>query len=793
MPENIEGLERRRPADMPRHYAVKPPQQTDDPPDNPKTYGTPHGVDLWRSPSWSADAGMGGQQAEAGLKVRAQPGWQSEKAPTHWVSETYSNQDPVRSEGSTRHTPGGEPYTKEGLSFSEPVESGDSAYGLLRRADPRRGPRDQAFAGQDDPGRALDATQGAGPGEARSGVASPGTAGRGKVWEEHRVNRRSGKFAAQRQLPPARDRHAHKWRDLARTREGDDAEFKESEHKRGKGGRFARVDGGSIHPEVQAEHQRVAAMLAKEFPEVAKGTKWAYERRNNATFDPWDKEIKLPVANKEQPLATVNSNEDANNPPGYTVAGGLAATLIHEFGHAINHHIIRGLDDDGKQEWADKKNQIAQLLGAVSEYAKKNTSEGLSERLTAEMLGKAERALIPLLHDYLGRVTKPRVTKGAKDWTRPQWSDNRLKIETDQMTTAPSSGPPPGLRRRALDTAARIMGSDGTMWTSPSWAADAEWKESEHDRDAGGKFTSGGGAAPRAVKDMPKPSEQESARRKDMLQKGNVVEVTQHARLYSSGGYTDPDPKHGYPEEKHLMRVTRVSNTKEGIKVHFRREQDDVQGGGLKGSGYAIVNPHTAAHVSFRQMDDDGDERASGPETPPAREPASIPEEGPIEGLPEGSLVERGNRQLTQGQFRVAHPDGSTESGVWSGWKASREEAIREARMNYRNRQLHREEQAKRKQGVERIASTAREGGEISDNDLRLLDLKPRARFDYISPVIQEMFGISKARVREAMGDAVKKATTDMGRTIYYADSKKAIANAAKFVPAPKRRPKAGD
>jgi len=175
------------------------------------------------------------------------------------------------------------------------------------------------------------------------------------------------------------------------------------------------VEGGTLHPEVQAEHDRVVADLAKEFPQVAKAVKWTYERRNYPHFDQYARnesrggkitgEIKIPVFGKDQPLARVDREQDMANKKGVMVPGGLRSILAHEFGHAVNHHIIRHGDDALKDEWFDKKREIADDF-AVSEYGKSAINEGVAERFAAEFMGQAPRKLIPIMHSYLERATE---------------------------------------------------------------------------------------------------------------------------------------------------------------------------------------------------------------------------------------------------------------------------------------------------------------------------------------------------------------------------------------------------
>jgi hypothetical protein len=87
------------------------------------------------------------------------------------------------------------------------------------------------------------------------------------------------------------------------------------------------------------------------------------------------------------------------------------------------------------------------------------------------------------------------------------------------------------------------------------------------------------------------------------------------------------------------------------------------------------------------------------------------------------------------------------------------------------------------------IAAKLKAGEEITDDDLKHLGLRTQGGswFDYISPVVQRLFPhISKAKVREAMGDALRDSHSDMGVKKTIANPRKALANAAAWKPAPK-------
>jgi hypothetical protein len=64
---------------------------------------------------------------------------------------------------------------------------------------------------------------------------------------------------------------------------------------------------------------------------------------------------------------------------------------------------------------------------------------------------------------------------------------------------------------------------------------------------------------------------------RQMFTKGATVEITRKAHAYTHMGYTDPG--HIIPEEVEVMTVKSARQTKNGLKVHFRRDDN---------TGYAI-------------------------------------------------------------------------------------------------------------------------------------------------------------------------------------------------------------
>ena len=243
-----------------------------------------------------------------------------------------------------------------------------------------------------------------------------------------------------------------------------------------------RKEGSShLHPDVQQMQTRTMTELEETFPGVK--PRVVYEARNNPTYDPWDNEIKLPTYGKDKSLAEVDRAEDAANEADYVINAGLRGTLMHEYGHAIDHHIIKHASEDLKDEWFAKKRALTQEIGASSPYAATKSQEWLPERLTAELLGKEPKALIPILQEYLGKVGKGR--------------------------------------------------------------ADAQFVEADHPRDETGQFTEGGGgggaAAPSAPKLPPIAKTKEAkARYEEIKELADRVEISDRQQA-AAGARPHPD------------------------------------------------------------------------------------------------------------------------------------------------------------------------------------------------------------------------------------------------------------
>ena len=144
-------------------------------------------------------------------------------------------------------------------------------------------------------------------------------------------------------------------------------------------------------------------------------------------------------------------------------------------------------------------------------------------------------------------------------------------------------------------------------------------------------------------------------------------------------------------------------------------------------------------------------------------------------GERDGYDIHRGNRVLTQGQF-AAFRDGKQVSG----WHATELKAVEDAKRRAEEQSSLREKEAGDATKDAAIAKRLLAGGEPTDGDLAHLGLRKQgSEFKYLSPVVQRLFGISRARVREAMGDTLREARTDMGTKFWTANPKRALMAAA--------------
>src|SRR5690606_5732960 len=74
----------------------------------------------------------------------------------------------------------------------------------------------------------------------------------------------------------------------------------------------------------------------------------------------------------------------------------------------------------------------------------------------------------------------------------------------------------------------------------------------------------------------------------------------------------------------------------------------------------------------------------------------------------------------------------------------SKEAALSELKELNTKRAQAEAEEARQKASENSLVERLKSGGDATDSDLKMLDLKQQARFDYLSPVVQRLFGISK-------------------------------------------------
>lgn len=158
----------------------------------------------------------------------------------------------------------------------------------------------------------------------------------------------------------------------------------------------------------------------------------------------------------------------------------------------------------------------------------------------------------------------------------------------------------------------------------------------------------------------------------------------------------------------------------------------------------------------------------------PERNSAGETDEQMLTGMP--GAVFREGKGLARGKWFVEQ-DGKALGGP----VATKSQAAQEARATLRRDSDRRNDTESTRQRVAMIADKLRAGQEITDDEVKFLGLRANSDFTYLSPAVQQLFGISARNVREAMGDALTRATTDMGAERWVANSRKALRNAAAY------------
>ena len=167
--------------------------------------------------------------------------------------------------------------------------------------------------------------------------------------------------------------------------------------------------------------------------------------------------------------------------------------------------------------------------------------------------------------------------------------------------------------------------------------------------------------------------------------------------------------------------------------------------------------------------------------------PSAAAEPDPLlTGLPVGAEFVEGRGPLGSGKWGVRIPG---DNGMVANLNPTKEAAAKEAREWLGRRKIDQDRMAVDAVRDQEIATRLRAGGELTDADLKHLGLKTGGRssgFEWLSPAVQRLFGISKAKVRAAMGDALHETRSDMGAVYWVANPRTALANAARFgQPAP--------
>jgi hypothetical protein len=172
----------------------------------------------------------------------------------------------------------------------------------------------------------------------------------------------------------------------------------------------------------------------------------------------------------------------------------------------------------------------------------------------------------------------------------------------------------------------------------------------------------------------------------------------------------------------------------------------------------------TSSHIEFHDR-------------PVAAKPAASDDSKLLEGLPDGSRFTEGRGPLGRGQWGVEH-EGKL---IWN-LHPSKEVAAKEARDAVARRKAAEDDKAQSAARDADIAKRIHAGEDPTDADLKHLGLNTggkHSRFDYLSPAVQRVFGISKPKVREAMGDSLVEASNDGGTKTHWGKPAKVLKNAA--------------
>lgn len=148
-----------------------------------------------------------------------------------------------------------------------------------------------------------------------------------------------------------------------------------------------------------------------------------------------------------------------------------------------------------------------------------------------------------------------------------------------------------------------------------------------------------------------------------------------------------------------------------------------------------------------------------------------------LAGLPDGSRLGHGRGPLGSKMWGVFD---ANDKLIWN-LHDTPQQAVNETKQHLRNQAAAETERAATATREADIKTRLTAGGTATDADLKTLNLKPRSNFEYISPVVQRVFSIPRSKVRVAMGDALRPATTDSGARVWVADARQALSNAARY------------
>jgi len=167
-----------------------------------------------------------------------------------------------------------------------------------------------------------------------------------------------------------------------------------------------------------------------------------------------------------------------------------------------------------------------------------------------------------------------------------------------------------------------------------------------------------------------------------------------------------------------------------------------------------------------------GSGAAVGPE---ARAPNDRDEDDKLlADLPPGAGFVEGKGQLGRGKFMVV------AGNISSNLHATKEEAVKEAKQWLKNRELtdrkKAEDNVRRAKLAEHLLSGSQE---ISDTDLKFLDLRPTTEMRFLMPAAAQLFGLKSRDVRPYVANMIRIGYTEFGAKKEYISSRPALLKIA--------------